>query len=351
MQSDLQADNHPWHLFGLDLGRVGRYLRAGWRELMWGDAAGIRKRADMPVVLQLSDGTTRFFVAEHPYSGEVPEQGPELVHALQLPAEKVLLRRLRLPQVLELELDVAVAREVRTHSPFASDNTVFGWRVVARAADMIEISLAIAARSDVLAWLATSGQSGTQTPEVWALDDSGSAIILQGFGEARRRQAYSRRIVAVALRLCFIFLCLVVLLALPGLVRTLQGARMATYLEAAQADAAEAQQLREELLAANTRVMEFQAMLKGSVNHAEVLERISRLTPDEVYLLSYELEGQRLRLVGQAVNGAAYMQLLADQGGFHDVQNPSGFRREQRTGLERFVLDMRLTAPAGESRP
>lgn len=330
---------------------MGRYLRAGWQELLWGDAAGIRRRVDLPVELRREDGTRSYFVAERPLLEEAPRQDPELVHALQLPGEKVLLRRLRVPKVLELELEAAVALEVRTHSPFASGNTVFGWRVVARSADWIDVSIAIAARSDVQAWLAEPGTFSNKLPEVWVLDDAGSAIVLQGFGEGRRQHAYLRRIAAAALRICFIILCLLVLLALPGIVRTLQVERMAAYLEDAQADAAEAQALRETLVAENLRVAEFQSMLEQAVDHAEILERVSRLTPGEVYLQSYNLQGQRLRLNGFALNAGAYMQLLRDEAEFAEVQTQSAFNRDRRTGLERFALDIRLVAKAGEGTP
>ena len=126
---------------------------------------------------------------------------------------------------------------------------------------------------------------------------------------------------------------------------------MAAYLEDAQADAAEAQALRETLVAENLRVAEFQSMLEQAVDHAEILERVSRLTPGEVYLQSYNLQGQRLRLNGFALNAGAYMQLLRDEAGFAEVQTQSAFNRDRRTGLERFALDIRLVAKAGEGTP
>lgn len=349
MQSDLQADSRQWQLFGLDLARAGRYLRAGWQELLRGDAAGIRKRLDTPVVLHQCDGRQRYFLAEQAQSGTDLSSDPELVHALQLPVDRVLLRRLRLPQVVELELDEVVALEVRSRSPFTSDNTVYGWRIVARSADSIELSLALAARSDVTAWLLEQGGNASpRQPEVWALDEAGEAIVLQGFGESLRQRAYPRRVASLALRLGVILLCVVVLLALPGVVRSLQAARMDSYLARAQADAAEAQELRDALQAANMRVAEFQAIADRSVDHAAILERISRLTPDTVFLQGYKLDGLQLRLTGQAMNAAAYMQLLTEQGGFADVQTPSAFSRDRRTGMERFVLDIKLQTDAAE---
>src|SRR5690606_19141567 len=169
-------------LFGLDLSRVGRYVRAGWHELLWGDAAGLRMRLDAPVELLQEDGTRRHFVAEHllPDAAARADAGVPAYHALQFPSGKVLIRKLRLPKVLELELDEAIALEERTNSPFPADNTVYGWRLRARSNQFIELSLAIAAHSDVAAWMQERGQSArsddsdnatSQVPEIWVFDD------------------------------------------------------------------------------------------------------------------------------------------------------------------------------------
>lgn len=347
----MQAESHQWHLFGLDLARVGRYLRAGWNELLLGEAAGLRRRIDAPVALLRSDGVRQAYVAEI----HRPDIDPARLdcQAVELPGAKVLLRRLRLPRSLELELPNAVALEVRTQSPFEPANTVHGWKIVARADDFIEVSLAIAARDDVLGFLKAGvrNQNGGvgRMPEVWVLDDRGVALVLSGFGEVRRQKVYPRRVAALATRLVVLLVCLLLLLAIPPIVRSLQSDRMAGYLEQAQAEAAEAQALRVTLLDNNARIQELQTLIDQRVDQHELLELISRSTPDNVFIQSYEVEGRRLRLVGQAVNAAAYQQLVSELAVFQEVSTPTAFNQDRRTGLERFVLDIRLAAdnPAG----
>lgn len=347
------ADSRQWQLFGIDLTRVGRYVRAGCRELFKGEAAGIRRRIDAPVSLLTLDGRNRTFVAELP----LPEGGAvETDHvALEFPAERVLSRRLRLPRVLELELEDAVAMEVHGSSPFEAANTVSGWRVTGRTDTMVEVSLAIAARNDVLAWLQERRKElrlpDAAAPEVWVFDAEGRALVLSGFGELQRLRRYPRRVAALAGRVGIVLLCLLLLFALPGMVRSLQAQRMAGFLELAQQEAAEAQRLREALMADNMRIEELQALIDRSVNHQEILEQLSAVTPDNVYMLSYTLTGERLRLSGQAVNAAAYMQLLTELPAFESVSTPSAFSRDRRSGLERFVLDMRISRDSARAAP
>ena len=346
MQSDnARSESHQWQLFGLDLSRGGRYLRAGWRELLWGDAAGLRARLDAPVELLAEDGSRHWYVAEQPLASTGLDVQAADYHALLFPSDKVLFRSMRLPKVLELELNDAIALELRTHSPFPANNTVHGWRVAGRAGEFVELSLAIASRSEVMAWLAARNATQKDAlPEVWVRDDAGRMLVLEGFGEQQRYKAYPQRIAAAAIKLAFLGLCIVALLALPGVVRSLQSERMEAHFAQAQQEAAEAQALRDALVLGNARVQELQGILDESLDYHALLEQVSRQTPDEVYVQSLRVEGDKLRLAGQASNAVAYMQLLSESPQFVEVQTSSAFSRDRRTGLERFLLDIRVAA-------
>lgn len=347
------ADSRQWQLFGLDLTRVVRYVRAGCKELFVGETADIRRHIDVPVSLLGLDGSRRFCVAEKPLPAGVSVSTDHV--ALEFPADRVLFRRLSLPRVLELELEDAVAMEVSGSSPFEADNTVSGWRVTGRTDSMLELSLAIAARNDVLAWLQERRKSlllpEGPAPEVWVLDPAGNALVLSGFGEVRRLRLYPRRVAALAGRTGIVLLCILLLFALPGTVRSLQAQRMAGFLAAAQQEAAEAQRLRETLMNDNAHIEELQGLIDRHVDHHAILEQLSGVTPDSVFLQNYTLSGERLRLTGQAINAAAYMQLLTEIGLFESVSTPSAFTRDRRSGLERFVLDMRITRANGSEVP
>jgi general secretion pathway protein L len=344
----LQSDSQQWQLFGLDLARLVRHLGAGWHELLWGEQAGIRRHFDAPVELLLQDGKRRVYVAERPLESHLARK-PEY-QALQLPDELILFKSLQLPAALELELDEAVALEVQTSSPFPPANTVYGWRLVERRGKSLHLGLCIAARSEIESWLAEQklSKAATGNPEIWALDTAGYATVLRGFGEVPRLQAYPRTMLKVSAKLCVMLFCLFALAVIPGLVRSLQADRLQAMLQQDQADAAVAQELREQLARGNTQVQALQSLLDAQVDYHRLLGRLSEQTPDKVYLQVLEAEGSRVRLVGLADNAADYMQQLTSDPFYREVKNPSGFTRERRTGQERFVLDMQV---AGEVRP
>lgn len=347
----MRADAQQWNLFGYDVSRFAHYVRAGWRELLWGERAGVRRHLDAPVELfDETRGTSQHYIAECPVDDSAVPAG-DSYRALCLPGDRVLIKSLTLPAVLELELDNAIALEVQSSSPFGPDNSCHGWVLRERSGDSLHLVLAIAARSEVDAWLAARGQGadGEQPlPEVWVLDDHRRPIVLEGFGENRRYRAYSRRVGAFAARLGFIALCLITLAAVPGVVRSLQSERMEGYLQQAEREASEAQALREQLAQGNARAQALQELIDQQVDYHRMLERLSDQAPDGVYLQRLEAEGRQARLMGWADNAAAFMQVLTGDDTYSEVRTPSAFSRDRRTGLERFVLELQLSAGGGQ---
>lgn len=337
----MRADSQQrWNLFGYDLTRGASFIRAGWRELIRGRQAGIRRRLEAPVALQRVDGSCHYYRAETPVDADrLPKQPP--FAALQLPPENVLLKELTLPASLELELDSVMALEAQSSSPFPRDNTCYGWTLLDRRENNIQVLLAIAALDDIEAFLEQSGVSGNELPEIWVLDEQGRPVVMQGFGETRRQQAYPRQVAAFGARLGLLVLGVILLAAVPAVVRDMQAERMERYLQDAQDEASVAQALREQLVSGNERIQSLQALFDEQVDYHRALENLSQ-APDSIYVESFEANGPRVRIVGWADNAAAYMGALVNNPFYTDVSSPSAFSRNQRSGRERFVLDLEL---------
>ena len=252
MQTERQQ---RWNLFGYDLSQAGSFVRAGWRELIRGREAGIRRRLEAPVVLQRIDGSRAYYIAETVVDAdELPKLDP--YSALQLPPDNVLLKKLTLPASLELELEGAMALEAQSSSPFPRDNTSYGWTLLGRNGGMLQVLLAIVARDDIDAFLGQHGIgiSDNELPEIWVLDDQGNPVVMQGFGEARRQKAYPRQVAAFGARLGLLLLCLILIATAPAVVRDMQAERMDQYLQEVQNEASEAQALREQLVSGNDKI-------------------------------------------------------------------------------------------------
>jgi len=372
----MQADGKRGALFGLDIAPLWQYWRAGWRELLWGRSAGLRRRLEAPVALEDADkGETLFFVAESPLS-ESPlakktaekasalenlpafltkgfvanffAKGATAHPALLLPAEQALVRTLVLPRSLETELEATIALEVQANSPFLAEDTCHGWTIHKREGELLYIALVIAAVSDVHAHLSrhgysVAGQAADTLPEIWYLapNDIGP-VVLQGFGEHRRQADYRRRLYWLAAATTYILAIALAVLAVPGLVRHMQVDNMTGHLTSAQALAAEAMSLRDGLAADNQRVAELQKLIDSQVDHHALLDHLAAQAGDDVYMQQLDIDGERVRLRGWSSNAAAFMQLLTQDPSYAEVRAPSGIRRDARAGLEQFVLELRL---------
>lgn len=351
----MPVDVHNLSLFGLDLSRYANYVRAGWHELMWGDASGIRRQLDVPVKL-LEPGQSghsadeaagrrprsTLYIAGQPVP---PRSVTEAVkfRAVRMPTDQVLVKNIRLPVSLELELEETLSLEALASSPFPPEATCYGWAIRSRDAEFLNIVLAIAEQQAVHDWLEEQGyRSDENLPEVWVFDPQNKPIVLAGFGEARRYQEYSRRLRKTGAKVLFIGLCIVLLAAVPGIVRKLQTDRMEVFLTQAEQESGDAQALREELLRRNAQIAAINALFSQRVDYHRVLDYLSQTAPDSVYLQRFEADGRRARLTGWADNAGAFMQTLGQDAAFGEVSTSSAFSSDARTGMERFVLELQL---------
>jgi len=358
----MPVDVHSLNLFGIDLSRYVNYLRAGWHELLWGDASGIRRQLDVPVKL-LAPGQpghdesavagrhprSSLYIAEQPVPPRAVTE-PVTFRAVRMPTDQVLVKDIRLPVSLELELEETLSLEALASSPFPPEATCYGWAIRSRDAEFLSIVLAIAERQAVHDWLEEQGyRSEADLPEVWVFDHQNKPVVLSGFGESRRYQEYRRQLRRTGGKVLFIALCIVLLAAVPGVVRKLQTDRMETFLAQAEQESGDAQALREELLRRNAQIAAMNALFSERVDYHRVLDYLSQTAPDSVYLQRFEAEGRRVRLTGWADNAGAFMQTLGQDGAFGEVSTSSAFSSDARTGMERFVLELQLPAPSQAS--
>lgn len=186
--------------------------------------------------------------------------------------------------------------------------------------------------------------------EVWYQpEESGAPIVFSGFGESRRLSLYRRQLVKAGALVGYSLVVVGCLLALPVMVKHMQLENLNAQLNAAQESAAPAIAARQQLMTYNQRAVELQEQIAGQPEYSDLLAFIADVTPDDVYLQGIEIESSGdIKLTGNAQNASLYMQTLIKETAFTDVQALQAFRRDGRTGLERFVIDMKLSASRGQ---
>jgi general secretion pathway protein L len=336
------AVTNQWSLFGLDLGRVADKCRLGVNQLLWGDEAGLRNRF-YPHTYTTSEGAASLDPYAKLTSTRLPSE-EKLPVALIFPSDLTLTKSLHLPLEAEVDLDSAMHFEVASHSPFSSQETCSGWRVISRDDARLHIELVIAARSSLMTFCEEQGVVfGGQEDfcEVWAEADAG-LVQIEGFGGQVRDTIYLNLLATQTKKVILCLIAVSLLLLLPGAMLATRAGQLQDVLATTESEAEVATSARNTLVLREDQVRAAREFFANRSLYDRWLNSLAEITPDSVYLTRLGLEGDRLTISGMAVNAAEYQTVLAASGSVVELSAPSAFTRDQRSGLERFTLTMRL---------
>lgn len=336
----MALETRDLNLFGLDLARLARDWKAGWQELLALPALACLS-PPQAVRLCRADGESRICrdLSFEPW----PSASDARFCALCLPDALVLSQRLTMPDLSRDEMRQAAALAVATASPFAPEDTVWGWSVARRPDGKQTLSLALASRSQIEAWRQSAPQLAAlpANSEVWA-EVEGRPVLIEGFGESARLKRVQRERQQVFAMLALILMLILALAVLPFLqLRARVFEAQASFADL-QARTAETVAARDALIRANDRIVQLRGALATRPDLPAVLEQLARLLPDDAYLTRFEIDGRHVRIIGQAANASSLMELIGAQPGFRDVRAPSPISRIPATGKEAFSLEFNL---------
>lgn len=324
-------------LFGLDLGRAGASLRLGvegmlrWPALAWFSPPERVHVLRPDGVAGICRGTSLEFV-------EAGGSERARFRAAVLPSEIMLAHQCRLPQLSERDISDALLLQLHTLSPLPISEIVWGWRIDAIHDDALEITLVFAARQHVDAYLERMGLScANEGLEVWA-DVDGEAVLLRGFGESARRNALkARRSKIVALSL--LALVMLALLAVSHFAQVRSRVFDAQQQFAAlQAQAEPYVEARDALVQANEQAAAIDVALDARVNLPRLIETLTSVLPDSAWLARMDVEGRKVRILGQAADAAGLMETLRARPEFAQLRALSPISRG-RDNLDSFSFE------------
>lgn len=370
---------NPWELFGLDLRTIGQDWLHAMRQ--WHQMAPLRWFELKPLVQVLrADRSLAFWQDGRWHPGGGAATAAVAARAVQLPETLLLRRSLQLPDLPDAQVRDAVALDIFSSSPFAQDDVAWGY-VQTRTETGLQTMAAFASRTQIAAYLtqalnAAPASWPAEHSEIWALPaHAGEAvqpIVLQGYGEGLAEQARRRRRMKT-------WTALAVGAALLGalaLTPTLQLRRQALQADAAYNQlVAQTSRLAEEraaLTMALERVAQIKQRQAQRVNLAQVLQFLSTLLPADVSLHALEFahekaEGSQmpaqeadegsapmpkpmLKLLGEADNAAAVIQLLSAQEEWVDVRTTQPVQQIPQANKERFTVEMTIAPGAFNTR-
>ncbi|GAB4212390.1 MAG: hypothetical protein Fur007_04590 [Rhodoferax sp.] len=273
--------------------------------------------------------------------------------AVLLPVDAVLHRSLQLPATLSgVDRAAALALEVSTHSPFAPEDSLWA-HAVQGATDgtqaMQTHTVVLASRRVVQQHLA--GQAAALAgldPEVWAPLPDGRAVLLPGFGEARRARAvrWQHAVNAALLALASALMVGVAVTPSAKLYLRVQQAH-AAYAQL-DAQARPAMRAREAMVRTHDQLVALDGLIGRPVPAVQVLKIVTDALPDDTSLLSlnWQAAGQKVTMSGQTVNAAALMKQLGATPGLRNVTAPTPAIKPLGAPREQFSIAFDLEPPA-----
>jgi len=242
-----------------------------------------------------------------------------------------------------------VALDVMSHCPFPAEDVVFGWRIVHRDNDLVIVEWGLVAKSVVQSSLRELGfepQHERDLPEVWAELEPGRSVLLIGYGEARRRAAYTKRLQNIAIKAIGVWALLLALLGSLSLYARLQNTELEQRLSEVADEAENVTSVRERLASGRELLNVATTFSSERVPVRGRLHALAQLSPDSVYLQRLEFKGNSAAITGLATNAADYLATLAESDQFAGLEATSAFTRDRRTSLERFTIDIQYDSEA-----
>lgn len=331
-------------------------LRAAWRGMeQWAALRWFTPRFATRVTFP--DGVPHNLVEAPGYnasasnSKEVPR-----FEGYLLPEALVLWQAVELPALGPHEIASALSFQVSTLSPFPADDTVWGHTVpvTSGAAGGITVQVALVSRKLVAPHIAGLQGAKTQAvePEWWVKAPGSGAMVVLGVEADRPRNRLSRRWRNVNLALLLLLLAILCAAAItPTAQLRMRAIQAANSFSALQTAAGGAVQQREQLVKHQQQAELLQAQLKGNVHPEVAILRVTQLLPDNTYLTSLQMQGDKVTISGLTPNTAVLMQQLGAQAGVTAVRAPSAVTKQRGADQETFTVEFNLDASIGGGAP
>lgn len=342
-------------LLGWWLKELAGCVPAGWRDRIFGARATLEIATDQTeaCVRHLSRGNV-VDLGRIPLGTASPGDLRECLRKLKqdgvrvpttvvvrLPEDQILDVRIDTPALAAGHLDEVLALEMDRKTPFLAGDVFFDHAVLGTDAsgERLDVGMRVARRSDVLRALDVARRLGVRATRVDGPDPPQRAKSAFNLLPADKR-ALPARLGRWLLTAAF-----VVLLVLAGAVTATGYSRLKAELSEVEATIA---QLREQAMRVQSVQEQSDGLMAGlgalttrrasRPTAAELIDEITRRTPDGHWLVAFRLEEDDLRVSGFSPAPSDLLRSLATSDVLEEVAFASPLVADQQTGAERFVI-------------
>lgn len=254
--------------------------------------------------------------------------------AICVPADVALTTRFSLPLAAEPNLADVVRFELDRRTPFSADQVHFAHRIVARDDSRIEVALTVAPKAAVADAFARAHAAGIKTV---AIDVGGEPVSLLPDAAPPRRSRVLVRAACVAALLGGAFLAYQ-----PVEEAAARAAALQRQIAAARAAADATVQQKEQLAKASDAARFLTARRQAIPSVSELLAELSRVLPDNTYLVQLNLREAELQVAGFSAATSELFPLIDRSSLLAEPKFRSAVVLDQAEGRERFEIGAKI---------
>ncbi len=274
---------------------------------------------------------------------------------LCLPQKKVLVKKLRLPQVLAQNLRQSLQFEIDRYTPFQAHQVYFDCQVVQHLADkqQIDVLLILAPKTLVTGCMERLDQYGFRLDgidvakvEPWDGRQQHQVNLLPKEDLPERKKTWDGLNLVLSL---IIVVLLGIAIGVPIWNQDQTQQQLEAELLIATKAAKQANHLRNQM---DEIMQKMQFVLQKKQQQPTTIEALNELTlllPDNSWVHFLEQDGTEIRMQGKSPEASALLAKMEQSRYFHQAKFRSPITRDSKTGLERFHLSMELVVKQAQT--
>jgi len=265
---------------------------------------------------------------------------------LRLPAGSALRNLINLPLAAESNLREVVSFELDRHTPFKAQDVHFAHRTVSRIGvpPRLRVELTIMSRAAVNAALSAAHGFGfkPESVEIAGSDPKTPPSVLALHDEKPATRSFGRRL-NFALGMTVLVLAGVAVY-LPFQTAELSAARLETQLAEVKKKTVDVSHARAEIAALGEDGMFLVNRKRRAPNVTEILAQITKVMPDETWLVEFQLSAAELQLAGFSASASDLIGFLEHTPLFRNTAFRSPVTQDPTSQRERFHIAARVVS-------
>lgn len=264
---------------------------------------------------------------------------------LRLPAERALRSVVSLPLAAERNIDQVVKFEFERLTPFKHEEVFYTARITKRdhKSRRLQVELTVVPRGTVQDALRVAHDAGFRADAVEVVGPEGPTPLACDLFLKAKKPA-SRRLLHVALgMIALVTVALAVAAAVIPVVQSASEARtLAARVARARREADESVRLRNAIEKETENARILVARKQRTVPVTEIMDELTRLLPDDVWLTELQIGEKELRMVGFAKSATSLLGILDRSSAFANAAFRSPVTQNSATNREQFDVSAQI---------